>query len=76
MCGSFTEPAQRSDTPLSSWLFDRSKVTGAQRQVVFISLSAARLQGHPGLCGLCSRESAGRSDAIFPPIQVKGHRRE
>jgi len=64
--------AQRSDTPLSSWLFHGSKVTGTLRQMVFISLSAARLQGNPGRR---SPLSCGR-DVNLPPVEVKGHRAE
>lgn len=56
--GEFTGVRQRSDTPLSSWLFDRSEVTGTLRHVVFISLSVARLRGNPGRRSPLSGESA------------------
>lgn len=78
----FTETWQRSDTPLSSCLFDRPKVTGTLRQMVFISLSAACLQGNLGWRSPVSSDrlelsgTAAGWDGIFPPIEVKGHRRE
>lgn len=54
--GEFTETWQRSDTPPSSWLFDRSEITGTQRHVVFILLSAARLGGNLRRCCTPSSE--------------------
>ncbi len=48
------------------------------RQMVFISLSAVRLQGNLWVVSrrLWSGRVAARLDGIFPPIEVKGHRRE
>lgn len=78
----FTQVMRGSWHSTGFWLFDRSKVKGTEREVVFIPFSDTTLASNLGqntrLSCKCSRLVKGRGHKVrnvFPPIKYSRHAR-